>query len=129
MDRYSSTSMHHASSSWLDCVTPKRHKEREFLESVTPDHHELKICVTFVRHTIACWGVNMPIKPDHAFTRLAKMLAGLKERPAGAMIGEAAASDLKDEFRRQNGEAPLSEAQRQAVRRAKIKAELEAKWR
>jgi hypothetical protein len=71
----------------------------------------------------------MTDKPDPALSRLSKMLAGLKERPAGAVSGEAAASNLKDEFRRQNGEAPLSDVQRQAVRRAKIKAELEAKWR
>jgi hypothetical protein len=71
----------------------------------------------------------MTVKPDPTLTRLSKMLAGLRERPDGVVSGEAAARDLKEEFQRQNGEFPLTDAQRQAVRRAKIKAELEAKRR
>lgn len=69
----------------------------------------------------------MTSKPDPALSRLTKMLAGLKARPVEVVSGEAAAKDLKNEFRRENGEAPLTDAQRQAVRRAKIKAELETK--
>ena len=71
----------------------------------------------------------MTSKPDPALSRLTKMLAGLKARPAEVVSGEAAAKDLKNEFRRENGEAPLTDAQRQAVRRAKIKVELETQRR
>jgi hypothetical protein len=71
----------------------------------------------------------MTIKSDPALSRLAKMLAGLKKRPVGIMSGEAADNDLKQEFQRQNGEAPLTDAQRQAVRLAMMKAKLEAKRR
>ncbi len=72
---------------------------------------------------------GMTIKPDTALNRLTKALAGLRELPVGVVSGDAAAKDLKEEFRSQNGEAPLTDAQRQAVRRAKIKAVLEAKRR
>jgi len=67
----------------------------------------------------------MTVKPDPARSRLSQMLAGLRERPVGVVSGEVAARDLKEEFRRQNDNVPLTDAQRQAVRRAKIKAELE----
>ena len=71
----------------------------------------------------------MTIKPDTALNRLTKALAGLKEIPVGTGSGETAARELKEDFRRQNGEAPLTDAQRQAVHRAKIKAERETKRR
>ena len=71
----------------------------------------------------------MTVEPDPALSRLSQMLAGLRERPVGVVSGEVAARDLKEEFRRQNGEAPLTDAQRQAVRRAKIKVELETQRR
>lgn len=69
----------------------------------------------------------MAVKPDPVFTRLTKVLLALKESPVEAGKESPVARELKEEFKRQNGKAPLTDAQRQAIRRAKTKFERETK--
>lgn len=69
----------------------------------------------------------MPVKPDPVFTKLTKVLSALKETTVKEKTGEEAANALKEDFRRENGGAPLTDSQRQAVRRTKIRVERETK--
>ncbi len=71
----------------------------------------------------------MAIKPDPVVLRLTKVLSALKDTSVAPKSGDAAASELKEKFRLQNGMAPLTDVQRQAVRRTKLKLEREAKRR
>ncbi|WP_342071450.1 hypothetical protein [Yoonia algicola] len=69
----------------------------------------------------------MAVKPDPVFTKLTKVLSALKETASEDKSAEAAARELKEDFKRENGGAPLTDGQRQAVRRTKIRAERETK--
>jgi hypothetical protein len=69
----------------------------------------------------------MAVKPDPVFTKLTKVLSALKETTVEEKTGDEVASELKEDFRRENGGAPLTDSQRQAVRRTKVRVERESK--